>query len=717
MSKTSKDDKQNLRSKFTGFALILIVAFSAYVLSLFDFFQGLELKLYDLNYQLRGPIDITNSEIAVVALDQPTFDSLSFPFDRRYYGQAVTNLKAYGAKYVVFDILLTSAGPSPASDSALYQAVEDAGNVVLCGTATRIYQAGLAKPIVYLTPPYPTIRPPSTIWGMITDFHDPDGVVRRYPLMLSVKDSVYLSLGLKVFAHRQGYSKGDLEQMPNGDVHYAGISIPRQLDSTTTLLNYAGPAGTFPTYSFIDVVNGTYDYAALAATLSEEEKAVLAAAGMDDILKDNPFKDKIVLIGASSEDLQDNKYTPFFSAKYPRKTPGVEVHANALQMFIDGSMIRAVNFWFIVAGVLLISFLTYTTGRHVAHWSGIVVATAVVIAILVGSAYLFLAHHLWLREMPLLLTAALGYPANLLYRFIQSQKEKAMIRGMFAQYVPKGYVQQLIQNPDMLKLGGERRRMTMLFSDIAGFSTHSEKLTPEELVALLNEYLTAMTRVVFANDGIVDKYEGDLVMAEFGAPIWNPNHAAQGCRTGLGMQRKLAELRLKWRSEGKFELRCRVGINTGDVIVGNMGSEEKFDYTVMGDAVNLASRLEGANKEYKTEIMIGHNTWLDVKDQFVTRPLDLLKVMGKHESVPVYELLAEKPEELPAEKLKVIEIYNQGITFYRAAKFAEAKECFEQALQVDPTDSPSQVYVGRCELYIANPPGENWDGVWTMQSK
>jgi len=353
----------------------------------------------------------------------------------------------------------------------------------------------------------------------------------------------------------------------------------------------------------------------------------------------------------------------------------------------------------------------------VAHWSGIVVASGLLLAILVGSIYLFIGHRIWLREMPLLLAVILGYPSNLLFRFIQSQKEKAMIRGMFAQYVPKGYVQQLIQNPDMLKLGGERRRMTMLFSDIQGFSTHSEKLTPEELVALLNEYLTAMTRVVFANDGIVDKYEGDLVMAEFGAPIWNPNHAAQGCRTGLGMQKKLAELRLKWRSEGKFELRCRVGINTGDVIVGNMGSEEKFDYTVMGDAVNLASRLEGANKEYKTEIMIGHNTWLDVKDQFVTRPLDLLKVMGKNESVAVYELMAEKPEELPPERLAVIAVYNEGMKLYREAKFAEAKAVFEKALEVDPTDSPSKVYVKRCDLYIENPPGADWDGVYTMQSK
>lgn len=709
--------KKNFSGLITASALIIGVALIAYVLSLTDMFIGLELRLYDAIFQQRGPAEIEKSRLALVAIDQPTFDSLAYPIDRAYYAQLIEKLNILGAKQIVFDILFTGPSNSPVSDSVLKQAIIEARNVVLCGELSLIHHAGISKPIITLIPPHPSVFPPDGNWGLINDLFDQDGVVRRYPLFLSGSDTARISLGMTVFALERGATVSDTNFNRSGDFYFDGMAIPRIQDLSSTLLNYYGPAGTFPTYSLIDVIQGAYDLAAMWDAMSEEEKEIMRSTGMDSLFKENPFEGKIVLVGASAEDLQDNKITPFFSSSNKRRTPGVEVHANALQMFADGTFIRPIPLSLVLLGVLIGSMAMFFIGRHATHWSGIVVVIGLFIAITAGSYYLLASHGLWLKQIPLLAAVGLGYPTNLLYRFIHSQREKAMIRGMFSQYLPKSYVQLLIQNPEMLKLGGERRRMSMLFTDVAGFSTVSEKLTPEELVALLNEYLTAMSRVVSENDGMVDKYEGDLVMAEFGAPIWNPDHAVQACRTGLVMQKRLAELREKWRSEGRIELHSRVGINTGDVIVGNMGSAEKFDYTVMGDAVNLASRLEGANKEYGTTIMIGHNTWLDVKDKFVTRPLDLLRVVGKLEPVAVYELLAERIDEVRPEKLKAVEIYCQGIEIYRQAKFAAAKDIFLKALEADPTDKPSKVYYERCDLYIANPPPADWDGVWTLHSK
>jgi len=305
----------------------------------------------------------------------------------------------------------------------------------------------------------------------------------------------------------------------------------------------------------------------------------------------------------------------------------------------------------------------------------------------------------------------------LVWRFIQTQREKALYRGMFSQYVQKEVVDELIKHPENLKLGGERRRMSVLFTDVAGFSTISERLSPEDLVHLLNEYLSAMSRKIVEHGGIIDKYEGDLIMAEFGAPIWASDHAARSCRAGLQMQQLLTELRLKWQSEGRIPLYSRVGINTGDMLVGNMGSDTVFDYTVMGDAVNLASRLEGANKAYGTTIMIGQGTWEEVKGSFVTRPLDLLRVKGKNEPVAVYELLAESRGEVSEAKLQALELFSTGLAHYQSRRFAEALALFEQALAADSKDEPSRTYIGRCRFFIAEPPGEDWDGVWTLTEK
>jgi adenylate cyclase len=266
-------------------------------------------------------------------------------------------------------------------------------------------------------------------------------------------------------------------------------------------------------------------------------------------------------------------------------------------------------------------------------------------------------------------------------------------------------------------LGGEERIVTVLFSDVVGFTPISEKLTPSELVHLLNDYLTEMSEIILTNEGIIDKYEGDAIMAEFGVPVPHEDHAQIACKTALEMQSRLAELRKKWEKEGRPQLAARVGINTGEVIVGNMGSRDVFDYTVIGDAVNLGSRLEGANKFYGTQIMISEYTYELVKNDFHARMLDIIRVKGKAEPIKVFELIGLKDRPLDDAVIEMLDAFGQGVGHYQSRKWDEAIACFDSCLGIRSEDQPSQIFKKRCEEFRKNPPEPSWDGVTALDEK
>jgi class 3 adenylate cyclase len=303
------------------------------------------------------------------------------------------------------------------------------------------------------------------------------------------------------------------------------------------------------------------------------------------------------------------------------------------------------------------------------------------------------------------------------YKFSTAEKKRKFIKSAFEHYMNPKVVDQIAKNPEMLGLGGKEMVLTAFFSDVAGFTTISEQLTPHELVELLNEYLTAMTDIVFKYDGLLDKYEGDAIMAVFGAPIHFPDHATKACYASLEMQAELKRLREKWKSENRPELRARIGLNTGAMIVGNMGSRTRFDYTVMGDSVNLASRLEGVNKQYSTEIMISEFTLEHCKSDVVVREVDLIRVKGKTAPVRIYEVLGRADDGLPEELKKAVEYYMRGLGAYRSQQWQAGIEEFRRVLEMRPDDGPSLTYLKRCNEYIAAPPPEDWDGVYVMTTK
>jgi len=287
----------------------------------------------------------------------------------------------------------------------------------------------------------------------------------------------------------------------------------------------------------------------------------------------------------------------------------------------------------------------------------------------------------------------------------------------FRKYVPAELVRQLIRTGEEARLGGRKRELTILFSDIAGFTTTSENLSPENLMVHLSEYLDEVTSIVIHEKGTVDKYIGDAVMAFWGAPVADDNHALHACQAALLCQKRIDELNEKWNREGKPPLPTRIGVNTGETIVGNMGSRERMNYTVLGDSVNLASRLEGVNKYYGTRIIVSESTYEKVAESFLFRPLDIVAVKGKTQGITIYELVAKRDDDLSPQKEQLCERFTKGVEAYLNRDWDGALRIFEQILEISPSDAATTLYRERCVRYKEDPPGPEWDGIVRMETK
>jgi len=432
------------------------------------------------------------------------------------------------------------------------------------------------------------------------------------------------------------------------------------------------------------------------------------------------FEGKVVLVGATATGIYDLRVTPF-----SEDTPGVEIHAQVIDSILKKDFLQTPewekNYVFaVLIGLALVMAVLLPLMGAV---RGAFLTLALLGSILaVDYFYFFLGKGYWLPVIYQGVQVGSLFLLITVYRYATEEREKRFIKDTFGRYLAPSVVEHLTRNPQLLKLGGETLELTAFFSDVRGFSTISEKLnTAEDLVELLNEYLSAMAGVIEEYEGTIDKYEGDAIIAFWGAPVHFPDHALKACYACLDQQRKLVELREKWASDGKWpeivhDFRVRMGLNTGPMVVGNMGSVGRMNYTIMGDAVNLAARLEGANKAYGTYIMISEDTYELVKGYVEARELDLLRVVGKEEPVKVYELICRKGEMSDA-KSGLLEVYEQALSYYKKRNWAKAMETFRKALQIDPEDGPSRTYVERCRLYMESPPPPDWDGVYTLTEK
>lgn len=713
------------RPKTNIWILLAIYVFAialAGLLSQTSVFQTLELKLLDLRFSLRGQRDVSQSPIIIVAIDDQSDESTPhrWPWPRYYYAHLIENLERAEAAVIVLDVILDQPDRTGAqSDQALIDVLQRYDNIVLTG---KLFRTSHAYSYSSLMPPYEPFRQNSS-WGLAAIEADLDGFYRRYPLGQAYNDSVYPSLAAQAL---KLWLKSDAsEAIINQSDHYQiGEQVIPKIDQMGLLVNYNGPAHTFTYYSFETVLDDAgFDL------LEDYDMDAFDDPGDPELgippgpLPAGVFKDKIVLIGATMHELHDNFPTPFLEYTTPEgdkaraEMPGVEIHANALQTILSEDYLHqpptAVTFLILV----LLTGLVFVINRYLSTTLAALAALALSVLYVLAALTAFSQANLVLNASLGVMIVVLTYTGQTIYSYLLTQQEKRMLRGAFAYYVPEKVVQEIITNPDRLTLGGEERVVTVLFSDVAGFTSISEKLKPHDLVALLNDYLTDMTNIVLKHSGIIDKFEGDAIMAEFGVPVAFEGHERSACMAAIEMQRELREKRARWAREGRPALHARIGINTGEVIVGNMGSRDVFDYTVMGDHVNLGSRLEGANKTYGTEIMISEFTYQIVKKDFYTRQLDLIRVKGKQKPVAVYELIADRSEKLSDDYFDLLHLYHEGLKAYRGRQWSDAINLFARCLQLMPGDKASALYLYRCREFALKPPGPDWDGVTTMTTK
>jgi adenylate cyclase len=500
---------------------------------------------------------------------------------------------------------------------------------------------------------------------------DQDGIVRSIPLYFyDENDDIYESLSLKL---AQEYKKIDLSKIP--------------LENGSMSINFFGEPYSFKYISFSDVYNDLYD--------------------------PKMFKDKIVLIGVTTTiAARDHQLTP----KNPKiPMPGVEIHANAIQTILDGKFLTNQTTFSQIATIAGIAIIGTLILVFLNIWFGIAFALLLILGY-TGAAHVAFRNGTILNMIYPYIAVLLTYIGSVIYKYFTELKAKKYIQTAFSRYLSPNVLKEVLKDPHMLHRGGMKKEVTVFFSDIAGFTSISEKLDPEHLLDLINDYLATMTDIILKHEGTLDKYVGDAIVAYFGAPIDQADHAKRACSVALEMREALPKLHEKWRAEGNPLVDFRVGINTGEAIVGNVGSENRFDYTIMGDEVNLGSRLEGANKKYNTHIMISESTYNLVKDDFVVRELDHIRVKGKTKPVRVYELLAHKGK-LSDLGQNLLAPYNQGMRLYLSRNFKDACQEFKKALEVFPDDGPSKLYLQRCDILGDYPPPEDWDGVFTMRNK
>jgi len=522
---------------------------------------------------------------------------------------------------------------------------------------------------------------------------DDDSVIRKMPLFMNFAGRLYPSLAMAMVIYLYDIQPDQIEIRP-GEFIRLTIKTSEGSDirdipidnNGHLLINYKGSYQTFRYVSFYDVYTNR--------------------------IPPEFFESKVVIVGASAAGLYDLRPVPFQSA-----FPGVEIHANMLCNILTQDYIYQNSK--LISHITLI-LLCIAIGA-IAPFFKMRINIPLILFIAAGFIYMtFIAfenNNLWVENVRPIIGIVFCYISVISYRYIDELKDKRKIKGMFQHYISATVVNELLKDPNMLKLGGERKVATAFFSDIKNFTTVSENLEPENLVAVLNEYLSVMTEIVLTYEGYLDKYEGDAIVAIFGIPVPQEDHALRACYAALDMQNELVELRKRWAKEGKPLFEKRIGINSGPMIAGNIGSKNRFDYTAIGDSVNLASRLEGANKMYGTSIMISEDTFQLIHEKIWCRELDFIRVKGKKRPVRIYEIIDRKSDNINPVLSSSLEYFVKGLEVYRNRDWIRAYNLFQKALSLNPADGPSQEFVRRCKIFIEHPRSEDWDGVFELRSK
>ena len=720
-----------MKTKLAGGILIgAAAAVAALIIWYAGIMNRLEFATWSWREQLFASPTRATGNIKLILLDQQSLDwgqkenHLSWPWPREVYAPIIDFCNRYGARAIVFDVIY--------SEPSAYGVADDRALADAIGRAPFFVAAMCLHPEANFSTSWPTGFPERLSFGIsnVSDFiaspsaaefvrpsatfpieevissatlpanvnegSDIDGVFRRVNLFRVFNGNPVPSLGFAAYLAQCASDAGDkgskavplacAGRFEAGRLEISGRNIPLDREGRL-ILRFRGPSGVFESYSANEVI----------------QSEINSKTGLGDIIDGKSFRDAFVFLAFSAPGLVDIRPTPLSN-----NSPGVEIHATLLDNLLAGDFLRDTPPVWVVLSTLMLAvaaavsmvFFARNTWRSIL---GIALFAPLPAAIGFAAYPIGFWHPIVVPESALL--AALT--GAVLLNYATEGRKRAFIKKAFRHYLSPAVIDLIVKDPSRLKLGGERKELSIFFSDIEGFSTISEKLDPENLTRLLNEVLSDMTDIILDENGTLDKYEGDAIIAFWNAPLDQPDHAERACRTALRCQQKMSERREAYAGICGRPLRMRIGINTGTVVVGNMGSTMRFDYTVLGDATNLASRLEGANKFFGTNIMVSGQTWMKTSGMFAGRRLGSIRVVGRGAPVQVFE-----PTGIKAEEDGYNGRFDQALACCLGKKWREALDLFESL----PEDPVAGVYANQCRKMVENP-GQDWDGIWNLDRK
>ncbi|MBU0673527.1 MAG: adenylate/guanylate cyclase domain-containing protein [Proteobacteria bacterium] len=691
--------KKNFYIRCLCFTVVTLLTFIASVMNL-DATKKVSLLFEDTKYTIRaefGQQPKINPATVIIAIDEHSINELGrWPWDRHILAELLTKLSE--AAVVCLDIVFSEPA-SPTQDEALTQVISENGNIIagffLRPTASAdarpdqievlhdsAYQDVIMRDPISGVKEFPfgelNIQPigqAALAQAFFTTEPDPDGLYRRYPVAYAYQGYYYPPLAVQILR----YSLNQEAKLILDRTGVHGFSLNRSMVTGNHFaLNFPDPDKT-PMISAVDVIRGT--------------------------IPPDHFKDKLILVGVTETGIFDLRPTPVDPI-----IPGVWIHFTALNNLLNNDMLQEsseLDYLMTIITLLMILAASFVRrfSLRISGYFG-VIGLIITVANTVHITNNFWFHEFYPVAGGILLAVCLEATA-----FLFTEIRAGALKKAFVSYVSPEVVGELLAHPEQLELGGGEREISILFSDIRGFTTLSEKVSPRQLVEMLTAIHNPMTGIVLNNKGMLDKYIGDAMMALFNTPVDLPDHADGAVRSALDMVASLEGINRDFAAKGLPAIDVGVGINTGLCIVGNMGSTFRFNYTAIGDAVNLASRLEGLTKAYHSRVIISEYTAIKLSQEFICRPLDRVKVKGKNEPVAIFQpLMRNKESEV------LCQVATQALHLYFAGKFTEAAELFQQ-LATEYRDPVAPIFVDRCLLYRQNPPSTDWDGVHVLESK
>lgn len=652
-------------------------------------FNFLENKIYDNRMIVTSNLSTPSDDICFIGVDQESINEAlrtknwSWPWPRAAYGQIVDFMNEGNASNVIFDVFFT--------EPSIYGKEDDIAFANSCKLFGKVVQTFFQNNDDNKTALYPIreIRKSAALIGNITSAKDSDDIIRRARLSQYFRQIEVPALGITPILLQANNQQEVLKKIKK--------EIPLLKDNTVRL-RFRGDINRYVHYSAIDIIQSWEDY----------------QNGKEPFIHPSNFENCTVFFLLYAPGLYD-----ICSSPISKVYPGAGIHITMLDNYLQNDFIKEVPMWINILFLLICAFsgtlIILITKKQESSFKIIIfsiITTILIPLLIILIGYGLFCVNIFIQIIAPLFCFIFSFLESIFYSYATEGKQRRFIKTAFTQYLSPSVINQLLINPDKLKLGGEKRRISIFFSDIQGFTTISEPLSPEQLTDLLNKYLSEMSDIILKNNGTIDKYEGDAIIAFWNAPLDTNNHELKAIETAIECQKRLDELNPEFTKISGHPLFTRIGINTGDAVVGNMGSSKRFDYTMFGDSVNLASRLEGLNKEFGTKILCTEETVTNAIKQGSSLQFRLIayaKVIGKDKSVPVYTPLTQEDYSNHEEEIKTFE---KGLELFVAGKFNEAKIIFSE----NTKDLPSIKYAQRCDYLIKNPPSQ-WKGEWQALSK